>query len=264
MTQVSQSSDEERSGTEGSQPRSGAPLVAPAERVAIFAQSYEFPETAEKLVVDKQLIVREELTVRKVVETHTEQIDESVRRTEVEVEQLPATAPAPPATPVAPTAPAPVTSMAAVQADQPLASEPPRQEVTAPPPPVQAEAPAQEVTFVDPSVANEPDEPEKKPLVFGLKDRAVSTAQAKETIPARGSAEAPASAERAKETPPLVFGINDRPAVPVTPREQPPATSAKPKSEGSEIPQSWWIWCAILSVLAIVLAFYGGSLLATL
>ena len=269
MTQVSGSTDEERNGSDGSQTPSGAPLVVPADRVAIFAQSYEFPETAEKLVVDKQLIVREELTVRKVVETRTEEIDETIRRTEVEVERLPATTPASPAAPVPPaprvaqTAPPPVASPAQSQAEQPMPSEPQRQEAAAPPPPIQAEAAAQEVSFVDPAVANDPAEPEHKPIVFGLKDRTASTATTKESSATRAPIEAPvAPRETQRETPPLVFGINDRPAVPVAPKEQPSPTNAK--SSGSEIPQSWWIWCAILSVLAIVLAFYGGSLLASL
>nr|WP_295370843.1 DUF2382 domain-containing protein [uncultured Sphingosinicella sp.] len=265
MTQVSgSSSSEEEGAASGAQPQgvpaTSAPLLRAADRVAIFAQSYEFPETAEKLLVDKQLIVREELTVRKVVEAHTQQIDETVRRTEVEVERLPAASP-----PLASqAAPAPVGSAAPADMDRPLAREP-SQETVAPSAPAPVEAPAQEVTFVDPAVANEPTggAEEPAPMVFGLKNRAVSTAQVKEPPSARTSPAATSEVDvRPTETPPLVFGINDAPPARTTPREQAPA--ATPKSGSSDIPQSWWVWCAILSVLAIVLAFYGGSLLATL
>jgi hypothetical protein len=50
----------------------------------------EFGETREVPVVEKRAVVREELVVRKFVEERTERIDETLRHTEVEVEELPA------------------------------------------------------------------------------------------------------------------------------------------------------------------------------
>ncbi|HEX2558675.1 YsnF/AvaK domain-containing protein, partial [Phenylobacterium sp.] len=49
-------------------------------------RSFEVTERAEEAVVDKQAIVREELTVRKDVEEHVENIDDTVRHTEVDVQ----------------------------------------------------------------------------------------------------------------------------------------------------------------------------------
>jgi hypothetical protein len=44
-------------------------------------------ETAEEAVVAKEAKVREELVVKKTAEEHVENIDETVRRTEVDVEE---------------------------------------------------------------------------------------------------------------------------------------------------------------------------------
>jgi uncharacterized protein (TIGR02271 family) len=55
---------------------------------AFQERSIEMTETSEEAVVAKQAQVREELVVRKDVEQHVEQIDDTVRRTEVEVEDL--------------------------------------------------------------------------------------------------------------------------------------------------------------------------------
>ena len=49
----------------------------------------EVSEMAEEAVVTKHAVVREELVVNKTVEQHTEQINDTVRRTEVDVEQIP-------------------------------------------------------------------------------------------------------------------------------------------------------------------------------
>jgi uncharacterized protein (TIGR02271 family) len=48
----------------------------------------EVSEFKEEPVVSKEAVVREELVVKKTVEQHSEQINETVRRTEVEVEDL--------------------------------------------------------------------------------------------------------------------------------------------------------------------------------
>jgi uncharacterized protein (TIGR02271 family) len=50
-------------------------------------RSIEMTETAEEAVVAKQAKVREELVVRKTAEEHVETIDDTVRRTEVEVDE---------------------------------------------------------------------------------------------------------------------------------------------------------------------------------
>lgn len=51
-------------------------------------QTIEVRETAEEAVIDKQARVVEEVVVRKEAETHQQRIDETVRRTDVEVEQI--------------------------------------------------------------------------------------------------------------------------------------------------------------------------------
>jgi len=50
-------------------------------------RNIEMTETAEEAVVAKEARVREELVVKKTAEEHVEQIDETVRRTEVEVDE---------------------------------------------------------------------------------------------------------------------------------------------------------------------------------
>jgi len=54
----------------------------------IREQIFEFRETAEELVVDKDAVVREEIVLRKEVEERVEDIEGTVRHTEVEVEEL--------------------------------------------------------------------------------------------------------------------------------------------------------------------------------
>ena len=54
---------------------------------AFEERSIEMTETAEEAVVAKEARVREELVVRKTAEEHVENIDETVRRTEVEVDE---------------------------------------------------------------------------------------------------------------------------------------------------------------------------------
>ena len=50
-------------------------------------RTVEMTETAEEAVVSKEARVREELVVRKTAEEHVEQIDDTVRRTEVDVDE---------------------------------------------------------------------------------------------------------------------------------------------------------------------------------
>ncbi len=54
---------------------------------AFQERNIEMTETAEEAVVAKQAQVKEELVVRKTVEEHVENIDETVRRTEVDVDE---------------------------------------------------------------------------------------------------------------------------------------------------------------------------------
>jgi hypothetical protein len=48
----------------------------------------EVSETREEAVVEKRVVVREEVVLRKDVASHVETISDSVRRTEVEVDEL--------------------------------------------------------------------------------------------------------------------------------------------------------------------------------
>lgn len=54
---------------------------------AFRERSVEMTETAEEAVVDKRARVREEVVVRKDVDEHVENIDDSVRRTEVDIDR---------------------------------------------------------------------------------------------------------------------------------------------------------------------------------
>jgi stress response protein YsnF len=50
-------------------------------------KTYEFVETAEELAIEKQLVVREEIVLTSRVHEHVEDVTETVRRTEVEIER---------------------------------------------------------------------------------------------------------------------------------------------------------------------------------
>ena len=54
----------------------------------------EVSEMKEEPVITKEAVVREELVVNKTIEQHTEQVEGTVRRTEVEVEETPGERPA--------------------------------------------------------------------------------------------------------------------------------------------------------------------------
>jgi hypothetical protein len=54
---------------------------------AFQERNIEMTETAEEAVVAKEAQVREELVVRKTAEEHVEKIDDTVRRTEVDVDE---------------------------------------------------------------------------------------------------------------------------------------------------------------------------------
>ena len=57
-------------------------------------RTIEMTETAEEAVVAKTAAIKEELTIRKDVSERTEEVNDTVRRTEVEVERTPGAAPA--------------------------------------------------------------------------------------------------------------------------------------------------------------------------
>jgi uncharacterized protein (TIGR02271 family) len=54
---------------------------------AFQERNIEMTETAEEAVVAKKAVVKEELVVRKTAEEHVENVDETVRRTEVDVDE---------------------------------------------------------------------------------------------------------------------------------------------------------------------------------
>lgn len=72
---------------EGSADEKG-PNVAATPEPRIEDRTYDFIETAEELVVEKQLFVREEIVFSKSSEEHVEEVFDTVRRTEVEIERL--------------------------------------------------------------------------------------------------------------------------------------------------------------------------------
>lgn len=63
-------------------------LLAPESGLALREQVHEFTETAEQLSVTKELFVREEVVLSKLIENHVRDIDGTVRRSEIEVERL--------------------------------------------------------------------------------------------------------------------------------------------------------------------------------
>ena len=63
----------------------GTTEVGPRE---ITEQTFIFRETAEQLVVEKEVAVREEIVMRRTAEEHVELVHDTVRRTEVEVERF--------------------------------------------------------------------------------------------------------------------------------------------------------------------------------
>ena len=69
-------------------PAGDAVLVTQAAGPGLAERVYEFSETAEEILVEKEAFVREEVVVEKLVETHSEQVEGVVRRTEVEVDRL--------------------------------------------------------------------------------------------------------------------------------------------------------------------------------
>jgi stress response protein YsnF len=64
---------------------------ADVEPAGVFTERvFEFAEMREEPVITKEAFVREELIIRKKVNARTETIHDTVRHTEVEVEDLPA------------------------------------------------------------------------------------------------------------------------------------------------------------------------------
>ncbi len=59
---------------------------------AFRERTIEITETGEEAVVGKQATIKEELTIKKDVSQHTQEINDTVRHTEVDVEKLPGSA----------------------------------------------------------------------------------------------------------------------------------------------------------------------------
>jgi hypothetical protein len=83
------------------EPRTAEPRAAPVEAEVpppappamagepdLKSQELIFAETAERLVVEKEVVIREEVVLSKLVDEHVERIEDRVRRTEVEVERI--------------------------------------------------------------------------------------------------------------------------------------------------------------------------------
>lgn len=66
----------------------GALQTEAERREALRGRTYEFVETAEELVIEKHLFVHEEVVLRRTGEEQIEDIHETVRQTEVEVERI--------------------------------------------------------------------------------------------------------------------------------------------------------------------------------
>lgn len=80
--------EEEQADEAGRIVEAGAPGGRFAPPREITAQTFIFRETAEKLVVDKEVAVREEVVMRRSADEHVEVVHDSVRRTEVDVERF--------------------------------------------------------------------------------------------------------------------------------------------------------------------------------
>jgi hypothetical protein len=66
----------------------GALQTEAQRREALRGRTYEFIETAEELVIEKQLFVHEEVVLRRTADERVEEVNETVRRTEVEVGRM--------------------------------------------------------------------------------------------------------------------------------------------------------------------------------
>lgn len=64
------------------------PPVSSPGSARIEDRTYEFVETAEEVAIEKQLVVREEIVLAKEAHEHVEDVVDTVRRTEVEIEQI--------------------------------------------------------------------------------------------------------------------------------------------------------------------------------
>ena len=126
-------------------PAMNEPSAAADAPPALNEQTFEFTETAEELVVEKELFIREEVVLTKRAENKVQQIDDSVRRREVEVERI-----------------APQEAVQTDPARQTVPEPPSRAEVIPGPP---SPAPAQ--AAVSPTPPQAPAPPEPAPLVFG-------------------------------------------------------------------------------------------------
>ena len=65
----------------------GPPAASPV-AARLEDRTYEFIETAEELVIEKQLFVREEIVLTNRAHEHVEDVIDTVRRTEVEIERI--------------------------------------------------------------------------------------------------------------------------------------------------------------------------------
>ena len=79
---------EEPSAPDAPPPAPAAPAGSTKSAFDGLSQSFVFRETEEKLVLEKELFVREEVVVSKLAEEHLHDVQDNVKRTEVEVERL--------------------------------------------------------------------------------------------------------------------------------------------------------------------------------
>lgn len=68
--------------------RAGDSAPAGAEANPFAPRTFVFPEHAERLEISKEVVVREELILKKLIDEHVAEIRDTVRRTEVEVERF--------------------------------------------------------------------------------------------------------------------------------------------------------------------------------
>jgi hypothetical protein len=189
-------------------------------------QTFLFRETAEKLVIEKEVYVREEVVVSDLIEEHIRKTTPA--RSVVAIEDE------------APSAPAPVEMRSEAPVDAPPPAEAPTDAPPQAPPPPQPEAMAPTAA---PAAATPAPEPEAPRLVFGGPEDA---------------------AARASEQPRLVFGGPEDSAARPLKRPGPQAVRSAPADAPGRSASLRWLWYLLLFCLAGLIAFYGGQLLGTL
>lgn len=214
-------------------PPAQLPATRPDDPFAVTGRTFLFPETAEELVVEKEVVVREQVSLARLFEAHVRETENATKAETVEAlppptEEAIALPPQPPEEAIAlPPPPEEAIPLPPPPQEQVIAAPaPPAEEAIALPPPSEPVAPLT-VEAVAPAPAAPPP-PEARRLVFGGPEDAAALRAAA----ARPAAPQPDRAAPAKR--PAGWGLGS------------------------------WAWFILLFCMAALVAFYGGQYLGEL